>query len=71
VKNIPLSTLPTFQGTIIEDVDTFLFEFDVLYMIYDYTTDEHKLKLFPNTLNGVALRLLMGPDGASLPLGMG
>jgi len=29
MKNIPLSSLPSFQGMVVEDLDTFLFEFDV------------------------------------------
>lgn len=39
MKNIPLSTLPSFQGLTIEDPNIFMFEFDVLCMIYDYTSD--------------------------------
>ena len=40
MKCIPLSSLPSFQGMTVEDLDTFLFEFDVLCRSYDYTTDE-------------------------------
>ena len=47
---------------IIEDTDAFLFEFDVLYRGYDYTTDPKKLKLFHSTLKGAALRWFMGLD---------
>ena len=39
MKNIPLSSLPSFQGMDVEDPDTFLFEFDVLCRGYDYTLD--------------------------------
>ena len=60
MKNIPLSTLPSFQGLIVEDPHTFLFEFDVLCRIYDYTSDVEKLKLFPATLKGATLRWFMG-----------
>lgn len=60
MKNIPLSSLPSFQGMIVEDPDTFLFEFDVLCRSYDYVSDAHKLKLFPATLKGEALRWFMG-----------
>lgn len=30
LKNIPPSALPVFYGLMIEDLDTFMFEFDVL-----------------------------------------
>ena len=63
MKAIPLHSIPTFHGMITEDPDAFLFEFDVLYRGYEYTTDPQKLKLFPSTLKGVALRLFMGLDG--------
>ena len=39
MKNIPLSSLPSFQGMVVEDPDTFLFEFDVMCIGYDYTSD--------------------------------
>jgi hypothetical protein len=60
MKNIPHSTLPNFHGLSKEDLDTFLFEFDVLCRSYDYVTDAQKLKLFPATLKSVALRWFMG-----------
>jgi hypothetical protein len=47
MKNIPHSTLPNFHGLVTEDLDTFLFEFDVLCRSYDYIYDAHKLNLFP------------------------
>jgi hypothetical protein len=50
MKNIPHSTLPNFHGLSKEDLDTFLFEFDVLCRSYDYVSDAQKLKLFPTTL---------------------
>jgi hypothetical protein len=39
MKNIPLSALPTFYGKISEDLDTFLFEFDILCRSYNYLQD--------------------------------
>jgi len=51
---------------IVEDLDTFLFEFDVLWRSYDYTLDSKKLKLFPTTLKGVALRWFMGLGSATI-----
>jgi hypothetical protein len=59
MKNIPLSTLPNFHGLSTEDPDEFLFEFDILCRSYDYTTTAQKLKLFPTTLKGNALRWFM------------
>jgi len=45
---------------VIEDPDTFLFKFDILCRSYDYTTDAHRLKLFPTTLKDASLRWFMG-----------
>ena len=55
MKNIPLSSLPSFQGMVVEDPDTFMFEFNVLCRGYDYTSDAQKMKLFPTTLKGATL----------------
>jgi len=55
MKAIPLQNIPTFHGLTLEDLDAFLFEFDVLCWGYDYTIDPKKLKLFPYTLKGAAL----------------
>lgn len=66
MKNIPLLSLPKFQGTTNEDLDIFLFLFDVLYQSYDYTSDAQKLKLFPTTLKGVVFRWFMGLGNASI-----
>eukprot|EP00253_Pinus_taeda_P014007 PITA_14007 len=63
MKGIPLQHIPTFHGLTSEDPDAFLFEFDVLCKGYDYTTDPQKLKLFPSTLKGAALRWFMGLGG--------
>jgi len=65
-KPIPLAALPTFLGLISEDPDTFLFEFDIVCRGYDYTTDAQKLKIFPATLKGMALRWFMGLGGKSI-----
>ena len=55
LKNIPSNVLPKFYGLATEDIDTFLFEFDILYHSFDYNTDSHKLKLFPTILKELAL----------------
>ena len=60
MKNIPPSILPNFYGTSTEDPDSFLFEFDVLCRTYGYTDDTQKLRLFPTTLKGAALKWFMG-----------
>jgi hypothetical protein len=66
MKNIPLSALPNFHGLSTEDPDEFLFEFDILCRSYDYTTTAHKLKLFPSTLKGNALRWFMSLGGENI-----
>ena len=66
MKAIPLQSIPTFHGMITEDVDAFLFEFDVLCRGCDYTTDPQKLKLFPSTLKVEALRWFMGLGGQTI-----
>jgi len=66
MKNIPLSSLPSFQGMTMEDLNTFLFEFDVLCRSYDYISNAQKLKLFHATLKGAALRWFMGLGSASI-----
>jgi hypothetical protein len=60
MKNIPPSVLPNFRGTITEDPDAFLFEFDILCRSYNYVDDAKKLKLFPATLKDSSLRWFMG-----------
>jgi hypothetical protein len=60
MKNIPLSALPTFYGKNSEDLDTFLFEIDILCRNYKYVQDVEKLKLFPATLKDSSLRWFMG-----------
>lgn len=66
MKNIPLSSLPFLQGMTVEDLITFLFEFDVLCRSYDYVSDAQKLKLFHATLKGAALRWFMGLGSATI-----
>lgn len=56
MKNISPSTLPHFHGLTTEDPDAFLFEFFVIFWIYDYAEDGKKLKIFPSTLKDIALR---------------
>jgi len=63
MKVIPLQHIPTFHSLTSKDPDELLFEFDVLCRGYDYTTDPQKLKLFPSTLKGAALRWFMGLGG--------
>ena len=55
LKNIPTTTLPIFYGLPTKDLDTFLFEFDILFYIFDYKTNAHKLKLFLTTLKESSL----------------
>jgi len=60
MKNISPSVLPNFHGLRNEDPETFLFEFEVVCRTYDYLEDSQKLKLFPSTLKGAALKWFMG-----------
>jgi len=60
MKKIPHSSLPNFHGISKEDLDTFLFEFDVLCRSYDYATYAQKLKLFIATLKSCTIRWFMG-----------
>ena len=60
MKNIPPSVLPNFYGLTSEDLDSFLFEFDILCRTYGYTDDTHKLRLFPATLKAASLKWFMG-----------
>jgi hypothetical protein len=59
MKNIPLSSLPTFIGMSTEDLDLFLFEFDILCRSYNYSDDAQKLNLFPAKIKDSALRWFM------------
>jgi hypothetical protein len=66
MKNITLSTLPTFYGKNSEDPDTFLFEFDILCRSYNYAQDAKKLKVFLATLKDSALRWFIGLGESSI-----
>ena len=66
MKPIPLTTLPNFHGLYFEDPNTFLFEFYIIYRGYDYISDAHKIKIFPVTLKGIALRWFMGLGGRNV-----
>ena len=60
MKNIPPSVLPNFYSMNSEDLDSFLFEFDILCQTYGYTDDTHKLRLFLATFKAVALKWFVG-----------
>ena len=60
MKNISPSVLPNFHGVRNEDPKTFLFTFEVVCRNYDYLEDSQKLKMFPSTLKGAALKWFMG-----------
>jgi hypothetical protein len=66
MKNIPLSALPTFYSKRSEDLDTFLFDFNILCRSYNYLQYSHTLKLFPVTLKDSTLRWFMGLGESSI-----
>lgn len=68
MKDITLSSLPSFQGMTMEDLDKFWFEFDVLCRMYDYAIDAQNLKLFSTTLKVTALRWFMGLSPTSISM---
>ena len=55
MKSIPPHVLPNFHGLEIEDLDVFLFQFEVLCRGYGYCTNDQNLNVFPLTLKGTAL----------------
>lgn len=59
MKNISPSILPNFHGLRSDDLEKFLFEFEVLCRSYDYLHDGQKLKLFPATLKDATLKWFM------------
>jgi len=63
MNNISPLSLPNLNGFSSEDLDTFLFEFYVLFKIYDYTTNVQKLKLLLATLKNATLHWFMGLGG--------
>lgn len=60
MKNIRPSTLKHFLGLTYEDSNTLMFKFVVVYKIYDYASDDQKLKLFPSTVKDSTLLFFMG-----------
>lgn len=66
MKIIPPSLLPHFHGKVHEYLDSFLFEFYILYRSYDYSSDAQKLKIFPTTLKDSTLRWFMGLGGNTI-----
>ena len=66
MKNISPSVLPRFHGKATEDPNEFLFEFDILYRSYDYTSNKQKLKIFPATLKDNALHWFMSLGGETI-----
>ena len=59
MKNIPLSSLPTFRGMSTKDLDLCLFEFDILRRRYNYSDDAQKIKIFLATMKDSTLRWFM------------
>jgi len=66
MKNIHPSALASFHGISSEDPNAFLFEFNVLCMSYDFSSNGQKLNPFPTTLKDVALRWFMGLGSNSI-----
>lgn len=66
MKNINPFGLPHFHGLIIEYLDIFLFEFDVLYRTYDYKTNAQKMRFFPSNLKEATLNWFMSLDGNNI-----
>ena len=60
---IPPPSLPNFHGLTNEDPNTLLFEFEILCRGYDYCTNDQRLKVFPLTLKGAALRWFTSLSG--------
>jgi hypothetical protein len=66
MKNINPSTLPNFHEISLEDPNTFIFEFEVVYETYDYLENSKKLKNFPSTLKDASLRWFMSLPSNSI-----
>jgi hypothetical protein len=66
MQSIPPSNLPNFHGSVDEDPDAFLFQFEVLCRGYGYFTNDQKLNVFPLTLKGTSLRWFMSLGGNSI-----
>ena len=58
-KRIPPHVLPNFHGLKNEDLDVFLFQFEVLCRGYGYYTNDQNLNVFPLTLKATTLRWFM------------
>ena len=56
MKNIPSYFLPNFHGMRLEDPETFLFEYEIIFRSYGYLLNTQKLKLFLATLKDRALK---------------
>ena len=59
MNSIPLSFLPKFHGMRSKDLETFLFEFEILCKSYGYLSHTQKLRFFPATLKDRALKVFM------------
>lgn len=59
MKNMLFPSLLLFHGTSSEDLDYFLFEFNILCRSCNYYDDAHKLKLFPSTQKDSSPRWFM------------
>jgi hypothetical protein len=59
MKNIVFSSMPHFHGMSSEDPHSFLFDFDILCISFNYTVSAKILKLFSATLKDLALRWFM------------
>ena len=59
MKNIPPSFLPNFHGMRLGDLETFLFEFEIVCRSYGYLLNTQKLRLFLTTLKDRALKWFM------------
>lgn len=66
MQSIPPSNLPNFHGSVDEDPDAFLFQFEVFCRGYGYFTNDQKLIVFPLTLKGTSLQWFMSLDGNSI-----
>jgi hypothetical protein len=63
MKNIAPYDLPHFHGITTKDLDTFIFEFEVLYRTYECIAYAQKLELFPSTLKELTLIWFVSLEG--------
>ena len=59
LQNINPLAFPKFLGLSSKDLDTFIFEFEVVCRTYDYFIDAKKLRFSPSTLKDASLRWFM------------